>query len=88
MCVMIYFFHFKDFLESGSSLYPENHLSLKKTALKDTRSLDAGVFDIFYNIPLARNEMSVSERSHLVVFVFRVCVENSTKYIVQVNKFF
>ena len=66
-------------------LYPENRLSLKKTALKDTRSLDAGVFDATYDIPLTRNDTSVSVKNRLTAFVVRVSVENLTKYIVQVN---
>ena len=72
-----------DYDELGYVPGPMSTLSLNKTSLKDTRSLDAGVFDIVYDIPLAGDETSMTG---LTAFVFQVCLENITKYIVQVNR--
>ena len=46
----------------------------------DLRRLDAGVFDVTYDIPLAENDTT------LKAFLFRVELDNSVRYIMQVCK--
>ena len=83
-CVNIVSLLLVDDSENGGSFDPIKLLTLRKTSLQTTRSLDAGVFDVLYDVPMANGG---TRRSDLTAFVFRVEIGNSVKYIVQVSFF-
>lgn len=67
-----------DYSDANLVLDPVRRLTLKRTSLADLRRLDAGVFDVSYDIPLAENDAS------LKTFLFKVETDNSASYILQV----
>ena len=71
---------YADYSAANVILDPTKSLILTRTAVMDLRRLDAGVFDVTYDIPLAENDTT------LKAFLFRVELDNSVRYILQVCK--
>ena len=69
-----------DYSNANLVLDPSRRLILTRTDVKSLRRLDAGVFNVTYDIPLAEEDTS------LKTFLFRVELEldGSVRYVVQV----
>ena len=69
-----------DYSNANLVLDPSRRLILTRTDVKSLRRLDAGVFNVTYDIPLAEDDTS------LKTFLFRVELEldGSVRYVVQV----